>query len=385
MSNKRIIELAPLNPAHLADDDLFAVSDVSVPETKKITAEDFALWVANSASISIDSASYSDTASFLIFRGMGVNSNGTASFSISASWAALAYSASFVISASYAITSSYSLTASHVLNFNSGAFSFATASFLLYNGYPNGTASNALTSSHALRAVSSSFAITSSFSMTIASASHAITASYSITSSRASSSVSAASASFLVWTGVSNGSASWANTVATASEAARVRSITDSNLYREWGPLTSSIIGTTAEAKTASFGLVQVTGSGAKIIVEAWGTVWVSQSSDINFSGSVLLFLSESVTAATAAYFELNQFIVQNYYTGSDVALASHFNTGSMIVPFYLKGSALNPGAALSYDISVRARNSRFITGSATWQGVRCSLKVNNDTVFVPQ
>jgi len=360
---------------------------------------DLASWVAYSASLTVQSASYSNSASFLIFRGMGANSNGTASFSISSSWAYLAYSASFVISASRATTSSYALTCSYFDGTISGAFSVAsanTSSFLSYGGYPNGTASSAISSSRALQADTASYVswfgnnvdngtVYRSVSASFASTASVLVGSGGTISATASWAGRAVSASFLTFTSDfgagNNGTASHARYAYSASTAAAVTNVVNSNIYREWGPITSSIIGTATIATTASFGYIQVSGSGAKIVVEAWGDVNVPMSSSINYSGSIRLDLSESFSA----YYQLDESKFQNYYTGSDVGLASHFNTGSVIRRFYLKGyttNAASAGGLHRYQIGAYVSNGlSFVTGSNVWSGVRCSLKVNTDNV----
>lgn len=396
MSNKRITELIPMPPATLASDDLFAIADVSIPETKKITTSDLASWIGASASLSINSASYSDTASFLVFRGMGANSNGTASFAISSSWAHLAYSASFVISASHVITASYCLSGCLTSSYASGAIHCETASYLLYQGFPNGTSSYSISSSRALfsntssyiqwfggqvdngtiyNAISSSVAKSASFFVNV-SGTQPFTSSWSVNSRTASL------LSFVSDFGpTSNGTSSHARYAYSASNAAAVSNVTNTNIFREWGPLTSSIIGTDYIANTASFGYFQVTGSGAKIIVEAWGDVRVTQSSDINYSGSLRLDLSESVSA----YYALDTAKFQNYSSGSDGSILSQTNTGSMVCRFYMKGYTTNAGALGGmhrYNLGLYADNGiSFITGSNDWSGVRCSFKVNTDNV----
>ncbi len=101
------------------------------------------------------SASHADTSSFVAYI-PGV-SNGTSSYSISASHANLADSASYALSASNALTASYARSASNAF----------TASFIEYiPGVSNTTASYAITASYAFTAsyaISSSNALTASY------------------------------------------------------------------------------------------------------------------------------------------------------------------------------------------------------------------------------
>ena len=79
MSNKRIIELTAIDSANLAAGDVFAVTDISAQETKKVTATNMAAWIGMSASLSVPTASMANSASFLVYG----SNNGTASFAIS--------------------------------------------------------------------------------------------------------------------------------------------------------------------------------------------------------------------------------------------------------------------------------------------------------------
>jgi hypothetical protein len=59
MSNQPISRLVTITAADLADGDYLPVADISVPETKKITVQELSNYVANSASLTIESASQS--------------------------------------------------------------------------------------------------------------------------------------------------------------------------------------------------------------------------------------------------------------------------------------------------------------------------------------
>jgi hypothetical protein len=395
--NKRITELVSITPAAIANGDLFALADVSVPETKKLAISDLATWVGASASISINSASYSKTASFLIFP-PGSRVNGTASFSISSSWAGLAYSASFVVSSSRATTASYSRTCSYLDGTLSGSITAdnaKTASYLKYQGWFNGSSSYALTSSRTISSdtasyiyypylpIGSSFnngtiyrSITASLALTASSISGAIQ-NLQVTASWATRSISS---SFLIYSpAISNGTASHAKTAETAVLIATASSVNNAYIFREWGPLTSSIL---AGGTTASFGNIKVTGSvySPKLYVEAWGDIKIPMSSSVNYSCSLLLNLSESVSSN----YDLDIAKFQCYITGSD-PLYPTIPTGSIIRRWTMKGHCTAAGNHV-YKVGVYADNGmKFETGSNDWSGVRCIVKANTDNVIIYQ
>jgi hypothetical protein len=103
-----------------------------------------------------------------------------------ASYALAALSASYSYSSSYCITASYALTSSVELVYSSAFADYAqTASYLLLTpGMPNGTASYALTASYVLSTqVSTSYAASASWAWNAITASRALTASLADTSS----------------------------------------------------------------------------------------------------------------------------------------------------------------------------------------------------------
>ena len=115
-----------------------------------------------------------------------------AAFSGTSSLALMALSASMAFSSSYAITASYALTSSVELVYSSAFADYAkTASYILFTpGSTNGTASYALSSSYLIGGIaSSSYAATASWGLNAISSSfariaiQAITASYADTAS----------------------------------------------------------------------------------------------------------------------------------------------------------------------------------------------------------
>lgn len=381
MSNKRISELTPLTAAEMSNSDLFAIADVSVPETKKATIAEVAQWVANSASLSIPSASYSKSASFLLYSG---NPNGTSSFSISSSWSAFAYSASLVISASNARSSSYALTASCVVGVISGVTAVLayTASYLDYTGAVNGTASYALSSSVANRSLTSSYVSWFGGSVDNGTVYRSISSSYSTTASvlvgvggsvnaTASWALNAVAASTLNYDGATpNGTASYAMTALTASQVVAAQTVTNEYIMREFGPLEADIFG---GGKTASFGYFQVTSSAGnpKLTLEAWGDIWVPMASSSTQTGSLVLNISSSG-------YNIDLDISQPLYS-----VTAPQASGSTICRFFLKGFSTIAGS-YRFDTNIFARNGLvFVTGSGTEGAIKCNIRANTDSLTI--
>lgn len=150
MANKRVSELVELPATSLKPDDLFLVTDTAVMESKKIKASSIKDYVTNFGSItgSITNATYSETASYIDPDNIGL-----------------------IESASYAKTSSWSIqslladTASYVRwedidgvpTYISASETSLTASYLLYQGFPNGQIELANTASYVEFAQTSSY------------------------------------------------------------------------------------------------------------------------------------------------------------------------------------------------------------------------------------
>lgn len=379
MSNKRITELVPINLAEINESDLLVVADVSVPESKKLTMADMASWVAYSASLTLVSSSYSDTASYLLYNGYD---NGTSSFAISCSYALATYYAYTALSSSHAITSSYSFTASYLDGTISEAFvasSAYTASHLLYNGYYNGSASYALSSSvtqwantssyvqwyggnvdngTVFRSISSSFASTASYINVsllpkVPSSSLADTASYTLTSS--------------YLTGSNTGTASYALAAATAATANAVSNITNAYIFRESGPYYGVINGATASLVT-----INIPSGTPTIYVETLGDIQITStlSSSLYTTASTIgLYVSNSA----AEVYPLNISSQQYTFTSSNTNYTCSYVTG-----FYLKGY-LN-STATDWHFYVASSNTSSINFYTSSRSVQCYVKINNDT-----
>ncbi len=156
MSNKRVSELNELAAADLKANDLFLVVDTNpvTLESKKIKASSVRSYVLDNGVLtgSITNAIYSDTASYLLYTGVP---NGTSSNSITASYVKSSSWSDRGQWARYSDTASY-IDAADVYGTVPSSSTSLTASYLLYQGFPNGTASYAITSSYVENAQTSS-------------------------------------------------------------------------------------------------------------------------------------------------------------------------------------------------------------------------------------
>ena len=169
MSNKRITQLTEITAVDLAQSDLLYIADISAKESKRMTANEFAKFLTASGSISADSARTADTASYINPNNVGtVRASLFASSSLSSSWASSSLSASFSATSSYALggavintqTASFveysptNVTASFAIScsLSNNSLNSNTASYLQYDGIPNGTVFQAVSASRALSA-----------------------------------------------------------------------------------------------------------------------------------------------------------------------------------------------------------------------------------------
>lgn len=157
MGNRRISQLNNLPAATVASNDLFIISDESLPESKNITAMDLKTYILNGGNIT---ASLSGTASWANTAVYALNSPIAAQVNYATSSLSSSYASSSInsTSSSYAKTSSFSITASYALvtgltsSFAANSNNATSASYLLYVGNNNGTAFNSISASNALLA-----------------------------------------------------------------------------------------------------------------------------------------------------------------------------------------------------------------------------------------
>jgi hypothetical protein len=207
-SNRRLVESNSLIWDQVDPNDLFLISDVSDLETKKILAEELKKYITDNGFLE---ANLNGTASYSNFSNssswappcISASYSLTSSYSNKSQESNLAISSSYALSASYSLYSKLSLTASYALKsetsdaINSINSTYSdTASYLLYiSGKDNGTAHTSTTSSLSL------LSETSSYLLYVLGKNNG-TASHAMTSSLAESS------SFLIYTGVPNGTSS---------------------------------------------------------------------------------------------------------------------------------------------------------------------------------
>jgi hypothetical protein len=179
MANEKVSQMTGLTAAEIATDDIFLVGDISAHASKKITADQLLTFIESSGSFVAVSSGNADTASYIL----GSNVDGAVNSS--------SYS-SFVVSASHALRTDLAATASY---FSSSVASIDTASYSLIAK----TSSYAMLAGNSLVATTAanlsytgipngtaSFAISSSnsiLSVTAQSTSFSESSSFSITSS----------------------------------------------------------------------------------------------------------------------------------------------------------------------------------------------------------
>ena len=203
MGNKRISDLNSLNYNTISADDLFYIVDISLPESKNITAGNVAQYVLNNGNITgslCGSSSYANVAGYAL-NAQQISSVNYATSSLSASYASSSLSASYASSSLSALSSSYAKTASYAMTSIASTTFANTAANLYYDGStPNGTASYAVSSSYlvynpSVSNGSSSYSATSSVST---SSSYALTSYNSTNASLANASINASYATYVV-------------------------------------------------------------------------------------------------------------------------------------------------------------------------------------------
>jgi hypothetical protein len=331
IGNKRTTQLVPITPAEVVSNDLFYIIDISAHESKKMTASDLALYLNSSGSLFAIHAINSDTASFVLPGGI--------TFTVpSASFASFVSSASFASFAAVALSASNSITASFSLNGEIG--NAQSASYLIYTGAINGTASFSLTSSFTRNTQSSSFLIfngsnngTASFALTTQNVNHAVnadTASYLNASLGLVASASHANvadnaaqsqtASFLQYNGVFNGTASFALNAAIANSR-----MIDYGIF----------LATTQSNYNSQIDTLLINPSSAgsfQTDVEAIGSATLYFTSSVITNDSISLSITDKFSGTPQVIDSIPVFwnttaIMDNWNT---------FLTGSMSIPFLL-------------------------------------------------
>ena len=363
IGNQRVSQLVELTANEVVPQDLLLIIDINANESKKIQISELGTWLNESSSFYVVHALLADTASYIL----GSNVYGPVS---SASYALLSSTSSFSQLVNQAISSSYASTASFALNSNSGNLN--TSSYLLYQGFPNGTASYALNTSTADTATATSFLLyfggnngTASYAINTQNVQHAITsdtASYfnnSISGSVATASYALLaqqttqpnSSSYLLFSpSVNNGTASYAMT-----SRAIANTIIDYGIFLE----------NTQSAYKAQIDDVDILWSIAQPAItpiEAVGTINIPFTSSSATSGTVYLSVLDRNTG------------IQNILDSSPIYFNSN-STGQLKQSFSLMGQANLYG---SYMIFVSSSNNIPIEPS---RSVRFSVSSESDNL----
>lgn len=314
MANKRVSELSPITAAELAANDLFLLADISEVESKQLTVTNLTNYLQ-------------------------VLITGSATSSV--------------------------------------ATNALTASYLLYQGFPNGTASFAFTSSHNLTSSHALWSHTSSYALLALSSSYSNTASYALTASYSlTSSVQlvyssaycdyAQSASYLIYTpGVVNGTASYA---ITASKAITVETASFLNYTAGGNTGTASYALTTAWASQSAF--LQYSGVNNGTASYALRAKLVSNADSASF-----LWYDPLKSNGTASY----AITASNANTASFIATASHALTAETVVNVHKYFYKTDP-LTISGNFSNTASLSLKITSSTAY--TNCILDLSGDVII---
>ncbi len=210
--NKRVSQLVELTSGEIQPNDLFLIIDATARESKKIRASELEIYLQGSGSITVNSISSS------YVPGSGVNGIvSLANTAYSSSTSLYALLANLATSASFATTASFALSGG---NSDSGSIS---ASYLIYVGSPNGTAS------YSIKSLQSDVATTANFLSYFGGNNG--TASYAITTQNVLNAVNAQTASYLSNVGTSVATASYAYVAQTAYSG-----MSDSSSYLIFSP-----------------------------------------------------------------------------------------------------------------------------------------------------
>lgn len=378
MANKRISELAPITAVELVQQDLFLLADVSAHESKRLTVDDLetyflstgdfftgsfygtASWALKAITASyingVDSASYAKTSSWAF----------NIATAIAATYATSALSSSYAKTSSYAITASYALTSSVQLStYTTWADNAKTASFLLYTGIPNGTASFSISSSYAK---TSSYANTSSYALNgvIPKSSYDISCSWASRSLRSEYSLNSYTTDYLTWyPGVNNGTASYA--MATGiTPGVRTNYGVHKATYQDLLQATIDCVNITPSIDGFS-----------SSSIEALGTVFLPFTTSVVVDGLLKLFSLDKWSGITQS---IDSSSIQSAI--SPPLSGAYASTGSLKLPFSLMGEVpmsgsnilyivasngirIDPFRTVRYDITSLSDNITFATGEA--------------------
>lgn len=374
-SNKRVTQLVEITAPEVQLGDYLLIIDVSAKESKKIRASEVAAFLGGSGSLNAIHADNADTASYVLASSIaGIIVSASFAFksltSDSASWA------SSSISASHSFTSD---TASFALNAAAGNNS---ASFLIYSGGDNGTASFAISSSRAQASDATLFLVytggnngTASYAIKTQNVDHSTnsdtasflidagtisTASYSLNSSQ---SLMSDSTNFLNFS-ENNGTASYA-----------MKAKTFADIIQDYG----IFLANTQSSQISQLDNITVSasnGSQSRTPIEVMATLRVPFTSSIPTNGLVNLVAKDRNTGFEI---ELDSSPV-TLNISPTVGVWDGYNSGTLDLPVSLMGQTLLYG---SYEVFMTASSNIQIqlsrTGRFTVSSESDTLSVNVD------
>lgn len=384
MANKRISELAPITTADLNQADLLILSDISAHESKKLQLQDLAsFFLVNNGFLT---GSFFGTASWALRSissswaptQISTSYSSTSSWaynSITSSYAQNALTSSYVSTSFWAITASYALTSSVQLSYSSSISDFArSASFLIFTPgltMNNGTASFAISSSRTNSgsySISSSYAITSSNAISaswapttglISGGSYNISASWASRSLQSTYATSSLTASYLLYNGVFNG---------TASYALVAKELPDKTMRVNFGVHKARV--QTLLAATIDSIVVNSQNTYCSTSIECLGTVTLPFTTSIETRGLIELFSLDKWSGVNQS---LDSSLVNVFVAPASGAYA----TGSMKIPFSLMGEGPMSSSNILY---VTASNGIYLDSFRT---VRFDIASTSNNVSV--
>jgi hypothetical protein len=323
MANERISQLNNLPAANVASNDLFVISDMSLPESKNLTAIDLKTYVLGSG---ISSSSYSSNSNLAKY----------ATSSLSSSWASSSLNS---ISSSHSATSSLANIATYALNAPTAAqVSYATSSL------------SASWASSSLSSISSSFANTSSYSTTSSYAlvtgmaiAYAENSQNAVSASYASSAGSADIASVAL--SLVNSDINQSGNIASITTHTNIVYNTSSFSSGETLLVTESVIAQIDEIRMnnslQTSSLVNITACGLVAVLHNTGSVYSSI-----WNPKVSLIVQNLMTGDTQI---LSSASYNSYLQGVDTTITNTSSIGA-IQPFYLTNNThLSAGSYRTY------------------------------------
>lgn len=346
MSHKRVSQLVELTSTEVQGSDLFYAIDISAREGKKLSAASLANYLAISGSLFAPTAGTANTASYAQ-KVLGGNVDGIVNS------ATTAVSSSHALRSNVATTASFAITASHALNVTAGSSVSSSWASSSYSSSVATIAQSALTAGFLLYT-----------GLGNGTASYAIVAQNSITSDIAKTASyitlggSVESASYAGRAGVV-GLADTATTAAeltypntsTASYAITVENFSY-NHFIDYG----IFLATSQSITSSQLDLVQIsssTSTAEQTDITAFGTVIVPYTSSVKVDESLSLVIknrdtgTENVIDSIPVYFDVSR-TVNNW---------DSLMTGSLKIPYSLAGSASMYG---DYMISVSGSSDKI-------------------------